>query len=89
MPPFQKTLEGDIIVDTGHRGQASPWTNEQSAILAASLPAWIKFGFEENGKLNGRDSKLTTWKQEETNRLLKLPEFQTLPEGVSQTQLVK
>jgi hypothetical protein len=87
MPPFQKTLDGDIIVETSHRGQASPWTADQSAILASSLPSWIKFAFHENGHLDGRSRILTEWKQDETDRLLKLPQFAVLPEGVSRAEL--
>jgi hypothetical protein len=83
MPPFQKTLDGEILVDTGHRGHVSPWTAEQLAVLQTSLPSWIKFSFEDNGTLDGRDKKLTKWKQDEANRILRLPEFQFLPEGVS------
>jgi hypothetical protein len=83
MPPFQRTLDGTIIVDTSHRGHVSPWNNEQSAILAASLPAWIKFSFEDNKTLDGRDRILTKWKQDEANRLLGLPVFKALPDGVS------
>jgi hypothetical protein len=83
MPPFQCTLEGEIIVDANHRGHVSPWSDAQSAVLVASLPAWIKFSFEEHKTLEGRDRILTKWKQNEANRILKLPEFQVLPEKVS------
>jgi hypothetical protein len=85
MTTLQTTLEGEVILDSKHmrRGRASPWSTAQLAIIEAALPRWLEFSINENGSLEGRDLRLTNWKKTEAERILKLPEFETLPDGVS------
>jgi hypothetical protein len=66
-------------------GRNGPFTNEQNAIIEQSFPKWHKFSLIENVDEGGRGitTKLTEWKQNEAKRIMKLPEFEELPEGVS------
>lgn len=70
------------VMDPDHiRGRSGPWTKEQFTILQQSLPALEEFFATR--KLDGRDVRLTKWKQDEADRVLQLPAFKELKDGVS------
>jgi hypothetical protein len=71
-------------------GRNGPFTSEQIAIIEHSLPKWRAFSLIENVDLGGRGvtTKLTEWKQKEAKRILALPEFVSLPEGVSTCSVI-
>jgi hypothetical protein len=66
-------------------GRNGPFTSDQNAIIESSFPKWRQFSLIDNVDLGGRGitTKLTEWKQKEAKRILALPEFESLPEGVS------
>lgn len=59
------------------------WNDKQSDAIDSYLPQWHQFSLVDNLELDGRDSKLLTWKRRQTDVLLASDAFKVLPEGVS------
>jgi hypothetical protein len=72
---------------TSNVGRPKPWNKKQQQIIDSSLPQWHDFALVQNEHIDGRDLKFIRWKKMEADRILQLPEFAPLPEGVSVTKI--
>ena len=80
-----KRKPGEQEYKSSNKGRKGKWNAKQKQLVDASVAIWHTFACIANRDLDGGDPKLASWKKEETERLLKLPDFQQakLPEAVS------
>lgn len=85
---FAKTLSMPVVVPniesrvTSHVGRQGQWSGDQRKLIDDAVPGWLHYSLVINARLDGGHTDLQDWKKKEANRLLSLPEFCVLPDGV-------
>lgn len=78
-PPVPK-FESRAI--SSHVGRQSQWSEDQQRLIDNAVPEWLHYSLVINARLSGGHTDLQDWKKKEANRLLSLPAFSVLPDGV-------
>lgn len=82
----KKRVDGERVYKATKKGRKGKWNDEQRRLIDGSIAIWHNFACIVHKDADGNDQKLSVWKKEESDRLLRLPEFRSagkLPEGVS------